>query len=248
MEPETAPFCFRSQHMTNGKRLSRFIVLVTIVAALASLAHAQVRATGSGIHFNIPAAGTKFLNNYYVTDSAGNLLADSVVKSPMVPDGQIVLATGVKAYGRSNCLSTFGPSHPDTTFISFAKNGDLYVLHRIDATSPPTWDWLPFTLQPGKLLKTKPTREVYFKKSAQPWVLMHRREITVVGHDTVSVEGKVYDCVKLVSIEIRTEDGVDYKNAYTYWYSPEVGLFLRTSFGWNGPYFMYQQVTKIQQP
>lgn len=223
--------------MTKRFRLSRFVLLAAVSMVCAPIA----RSNDGGLHFNIPPVGTAFLNDYYVTDSSGHIVPDTVAMSPMVPDEQHVLATGIKAYGRSNCIVLCGPSHPDTTFISYSKNGDLYILHRID-TGKVTWDWLPFSLKPGKVLKTKPAREVYFKN----WVLMHRREIQVVGHDTVSVSGKVYDCIKLVDVQIRSEKGVDYKNAFTYWYSPELGYLLRNSFGWNGPYFLYQHVRDIR--
>ncbi|MDP4200006.1 MAG: hypothetical protein Q8922_07400 [Bacteroidota bacterium] len=222
--------------------LARVLAISVFLFVIAGIA----RSNGNTPRFEIPAIGTRFFNIYYVKDSSDRLVPDSIAMSPMVPDEQVVVAAGVKAHGRSNCIVLLGPLHPDTTFISFAKNGDLYVLHHLERdSSMPSWEWLPFSLQPGKVLKTKPVREVYFKNSQRPWTLMHRRELEVLGNDTVSVSGKVFDCIKLRAVEIRSEDGIDYKNAFTYWYSPEIGYFLRLSFGWNGPYFMHQQVEQI---
>jgi hypothetical protein len=161
----------------------------------------------------------------------------------MEDDVQFVIAKGIKKQGRSNCIALWGPLHKDTTYISYAKNGDLWILHPIK-NEKAVWDHLQFSLPPGKPLKIPAVRE----EPVPDFVMYHRREIEVLGNDTISVGGKAYQCIALRNIETRRWHDTDYTNAFTYWYAPEIGYLVRAGEGWNMKYFLYQQLKDFIRP
>jgi hypothetical protein len=67
-------------------------------------------------------------------------------------------------------------------------------------------------------------------------------ETQVLGHDTVTIGDKTYDCIKLQIVHYFEYEDNQYANAETFWYAPAIGYFPRLSTGWNVSYFLNQQV------
>ena len=215
------------------------IILLCLVLTATSTAHAAK----PPFKHHIPPIGMRFLNTYYTTDSSGNFVSDSISHHGMEDDVQFVIAHGVKKQGRSDCIALWGPLHKDTTYISYAKNGDLWVLHPIKGDKA-KWEHLMFSLPPKKPLHIAPIRE----EPLPDYVMMHRSIIEVLGNDTVTVGGNVYNCIVLRNTEIRRWHDTDYTNTFTYWYSPEIGYLLRVGEGWNLKYFLFQQLKDFIRP
>jgi hypothetical protein len=186
----------------------------------------------------IPKVGTTFIKTHYLTDSSGALMTKSVDDSELPDDTQIVVRVGARAHGRSECVEITGPQHADTNIYSFAKGGDIYFLN---TNHPKSWTRLPFGLTPGKIIKTEPVADTG-TTLGHHYDMMAHREMYVVGHDTSSIAGKNYDCIKLRLVEVKLFEGVEYREGATYWYAPELGYFIRLNFGWGGSYFMNEQV------
>ena len=185
----------------------------------------------------LPKVGTRFINTYFVTDSSGRPVARSVADPEMGDDTQFVVKVGVSSHGRKNCMLTTGPGHADTNIYSYAPNGDLYFFN----TNHPTWDRLPFGLEKGKVIKTKPIWDTGTVIGRHYEMTVHR-EYYVVGNDTASFGGKVFHCIKLRLVDVKVWEGQEYLNGTTYWYSPELGYFVRENYGWGGSYFLNQQI------
>ena len=224
-----------------------FLCLLLTVTARGGSAVAQVHSKSGGEkHIRatdviLPKVGTRFINTYFVTDSSGRMVAKSVVDPEMVDDTQIAVKSGVQAHGRANCLETTGPGHEDTNVYSFAKNGDVYLLNTNHGEK---WDRLPFGLPVGKLLKTDPASDTG-TMLGKHYEMMDHREFLVMGHDTSSINGTVYECLKLRLSEVKIFEGKEYVNGTTYWFAPELGYIIRENFGWGGSYFLNQEAIKL---
>lgn len=218
-------------------RITLTLVLSLFVAGIA------LGAKTPPIKHHIPPVGMRFLNTYYTTDSAGHVVHDSITHHGMEDDAQFVIAKGVKRLGRSDCVALWGPVNKDTTYISYAKNGDLWVLHPHKGEKA-KWDHLQFSLPPKKPLHVAAVRE----EPLPDFVMQHRRIIEVLGHDTVTVAGKIYDCIELCNTEIRRWHDTDYTNQFFYWYSPEVGYLLKASYGWHMEWFLVQKLADFIRP
>jgi hypothetical protein len=44
----------------------------------------------------------------------------------------------------------------------------------------------------------------------------------------------------LQRVELKVYEGQLFSNAYTYWFSPDLGYLIRSNYGWDGPYFLNQ--------
>jgi hypothetical protein len=107
------------------------------------------------------------------------------------------------------------------------------------------WTQLQFSLPQGKAVKqTLPDETV--SAWGEEYTMFHLRDVQVLGRDTASIAGKVYDCIKYGMKETRVFEGKDYVNDFTYWYSPELGYWVRQNFGWGNKYFLNQQVISWQ--
>ncbi len=185
----------------------------------------------------LPKVGTMFVNTYYVTDSTGALVPKSISDPGMGDDTLYIVQSGVRLYGRPNCIVIAAKSHPDTILESYANNGDLYMRGGHDAE----WSSLPFGMAPGKKIVQQLDADsgtLLGKSYHTP----HNRTIEVIGHDTASVGGKVYDCLKLLVDDIRLYDEKNWEQGTLFWYSPDLGYFVRLNMGWNGKYFLNQQL------
>ena len=188
----------------------------------------------------IPASlkpGTMFVNTYYLTDSSDALVKPGADQEIPGDDTQIVVQSGVHLYGHSDCVAVTGPGHPDTNIYSFAKNGDVYLLN----TNRKAWDFFPFGLKPGKVVKTEPMLDTG-SAVGHHYEMMDHHELYVEGHEKLGLDGTSYECTKLVMVKVDVFEGAEYKNATTYWYSPKIGYFLRAKFGWGGKFFLNQRI------
>ncbi|SRR5581483_1509853 len=191
----------------------------------------------------LPKVGTMLVNTYYVTDSSGKVVIPKDANPDMPDDTLIVIRSGFRTLGKSNCIAILAKSRPDTSIISYAKNGDLF-LRTLGHDS--AWTRLPFGLPIGKtIVDSLPADSgtAFFNGFYMP----HTRTWQVLGHDTASVGGKVYDCLKLQIVDIRNWEEQDWLQGTLYWYSPELGYFVRMNFGWDGPYFLNQHL-KVWNP
>jgi len=187
---------------------------------------------------NLPKVGTMIVNTYYVTDSSGTLVPKSKANPKLADDTLRVIRSGASILGRENCAEFADLGGGDTTLISYAKNGDLYLRTLGKDTS---WNLLPFGLPPAKVIRMKldnDTGNLLLHEYDMP----HTRTWEVLGSDTASVGGKIYRCIKLQIVDIRQYQGSDWDQGTLYWYAPEIGYFVRMNFGWNGPYFLNQQL------
>ncbi len=183
--------------------------------------------------------GTTFVNVYYVTDSADALVQNSAVDADVPGDDtQVVVRTGAHLYGRQDCTVLTGPNHGDSNVYFFAKNGDLYLLN---TNHPGKWEYLPFGLKQGKVMKTDPVLDTG-TALGHHYEMMDHRELSVIGHEKVTLDGKNYDCIKLLLVEVKVFEGKEYRNGTTYWYSPDIRYFIRAKFGWGGKYFLNQKI------
>ncbi len=179
-----------------------------------------------------------FVNTYYVTDSSGALVPKSVADPELGEDTLYIAQSGVRRLGRSNCVVITATSHPDTTFISYANNGDVFLRN---SARDSEWNKLSFNLPHGKKtteLLPNDTGTMYGRSYDMP----HKRTTEVLGHDTASISGKIYDCIKLQLVDIRRYQGTDWLQGSLVWYSPELGYFVRKNTGWNGKYFLNEQL------
>jgi hypothetical protein len=209
------------------------VVLLVLVGAGVS----QALAALPGQPPAIAKAGTKFRNTYYITDSTGALVPSSVEDAGLDDDLIRVARTGFKIFGKTNCIELQGTSRHDTNYLSFAKNGDVFVRSVQDTI----WTRLEFSLPEGQVKHyTMPDEIVHAWQNE--YTMFHLRDIKTLGHDTASIAGKVYDCIKYQMIETRVFEGKEYVNAFTYWYSPELGYWVRLNFGWGEKYFLNQQI------
>ncbi len=199
---------------------------------------AQKSAKKSDVKIILPKAGTMFVNTYFVTDSSGALVPKSVADAGVEDDTLFIAQSGVKRFGRTNCIVRVAKSHPDTTIISYAPNGDLYM--RAVGTDS-VWNKLPLGMTPGK----KTTQSLPNDSGTMfghAFNMPHRRTVEVLGHDTASVGTTVYDCIKLQIVDIRQYQDRDWFQGTLFWFSPELGYFVRQNAGWNGKYFLNQQL------
>ncbi len=229
----------------NQRYLSVFLLLAA--SALPAAAHVHHPVT---VHkANLPKAGTMFVNTYFVTDSSGALVPKSKV-DPEVPDDTLrVIRSDFRVFGRSRCVeigpaTTVAGSKNHTTLISYADNGDLYMRVLGQDTE---WARLPFGLAPGDIIRKKlpnDSGKMFFKEYNMP----HTQTFEVLGTDTASGGGKLYHCTRLQIVDIRRYHGTDWLQGTLYWYSPEIGYFVRMNFGWDGPYFLNQQIKEYIVP
>ena len=215
--------------------IHRYLILFILIpgALLAQRPHSK-----SQPKIVLPRAGTMFVNTYYVTDSSGALVPTSVADPQLGDDTLFIVSSGVRMLGRANCIVRVAKSHPDTTLISYASNGDLYM--RALARDS-IWNKLPFGMALGKKtteILPNDTGTMFGKDFDMP----HERTMEVLGHDTASVGGKVYDCIKLQLVDIRQYEGHDWLQGTLFWYAPELGYLVRQNMGWNGKYFLNQQL------
>jgi hypothetical protein len=180
------------------------------------------------------------VNTYYATDSSGALVPKSEADPDLFDDTLVVIRSGFKAFGRSNCVAFEGLPYVerprDTTLYSYAKNGDVYTR---TLSRDSTWGRLPFGLKPGKVLRESlpPTHGTMLGK---PYTFTNDRTTQVLGYDTATFGGKVYPCIELRRVEFHVYEHELSSNAYTYWYSPDLGYLIRSNYGWDGPYFLNQ--------
>ncbi len=192
--------------------------------------------------FPMPEAGTMFVNSYYATDSSGRLVPKDVVDPRIGDDTLYIIRSGVKLFGRSHCFVIAAKSHPDTIYMSYAANGDLYGRGGHDKV----WSVIPFGLKPGKKL----VQDLGLDSGSllgQDYVVPHHRVTEVVRHDTASVGDNVYDCIELLVDDIRLYNNQNWEQGTRYWYSPELGYIVKQNQGWSGSYFLNQQL-KVWQP
>ena len=198
----------------------------------------------SGSPIMLPKAGSIFINTYYATDSSGAPVLKSVVDPEMPDDTQRVVYSGIRSHGRPNCVELTGPSHNDTNVLSYSKNGDVWQLNTGRGSK---WLRFPFSLRPGKRLTTSPKLDTG-SLLGKHYEEFDHDETQTLGHDTVSINGKSFDCIKLRVIHVKVYQGTPYLNAETNWYAPELGYIIRANFGWGGSYFLNQQVKSYSSP
>ena len=202
-------------------------------------------------HVTLPPKGSLFVNTFFVTDSSGAVVPPSVMPTGMPDDSQYVIQSGIKFNHKSNVIALLGPSHPDTTYISYAKNGDIFLLN---TTGSGKWEHLYFGARKGKLIIT-PTSIQSGHTLGKDYTSHDHNEIKVMGMDTVSVGDVVVPSIRMVQMVVmaytqgagKHSPEATFVNAYNYWFSPEIGYFTRINFGWNGKYFLNQQL-KYYQP
>jgi hypothetical protein len=215
-----------------------FFLLLTPGILLAQKSHNKGKAT-----IVLPSVGTMIVNTYYVTDSSGAIVPKSVVDPEVNDDTLFVVQSGVQRLRRSNCVVIVAKSHPDTTLISYATNGDIFM--RVLGKDS-IWNRLPFGMAVGKkIVDTLPadSGNIYGRDYNMP----HLRTTQVIGSDAVSIGEKSYLCSKLQIVDIRQYEGVDWLDGTLFWYAPEIGYLVRLNTGWNGKYFLNQQL-KIWKP
>jgi hypothetical protein len=214
--------------------LIRYLALVFLIpgSLLAQPSHPK-----GAQKLHLPKVGTMFVNSYYVTDSSGALVPKSVIDPRMDDDTLFIVQSGVRLYGRPNCIVIAAKSHPDTILESFANNGDLYMRGSKDTE----WTRFPFGMAPGKKIVQQLDADSG-TMFGHDFFTPHNRTTEVLGHDTVSVGAKVYDCIKLLVDDIRLYKGRNWEQGSLFWYSPELGYLVRLNMGWNVKYFLNQQI------
>src|SRR5579883_559910 len=192
----------------------------------------------------LPPQGTMFVNTYYVTDSLGNLVPKKVADPEMPDDTIIVSRSGFKFENRPECIELTAKAHKDTTIVSYARNGDLFMWIKGKDSE---WMHLPFGYPIGKKVEQTLHADsgIAF---GQYYFMPHSRTLQVVGYDTASFNGRVYPCIKLELIDSREWEGKIWENATNYWYAPEIGYFIHMNFGWGGPYFLHQYLAAWNPP
>ncbi len=215
--------------------IHRYLVLLLLIPGSLFAQQPNRKSNNSIV---MPKAGTMIVNTYFVTDSSGASVPTSVVDPGMTDDTLIFVRSGLKLLGRANCAMLVATSHPDTTLISYATNGDVYL--RVLGKDT-IWNKLPVGMAPGKkTVQILPNDSgSYFGKDFN---MPHHRTFEVLGHDTVSVGGKVYDCIKLQIVDILEYEDKNWLQGTTYWWSPELGYYARMNQGWNIKYFLNQQL------
>jgi hypothetical protein len=222
--------------------LQRSLVALLLFPASVILAVGHPNPSAAPLKTHLPKVGTMIVNTYYVTDSSGAIVPKSKVDPKMDDDTLHVVLSGVALFGRSNCIELVAAAHSDTSLISYAKNGDLYM-RTVGRDSD--WSRLPFGMPRGKIIRKQlpnDTGNVFLKEYNMP----HSRTWQVLGNDTVSSSGKIYHCVKLQIVDIREWQGRIWKQGMLYWYAPEIGYIARMNFGWDGPYFLNQELKVLQ--
>ena len=217
-------------------------VLVTAFSIEVSSGYAANQNVRTGPKVHLPVVGTVIINTYYVTDSSGALVPRSKADPEVNDDTLRVIRSNFRALGRSRCVAFYTIHSKDTTLISYAPHGDLYVR---DLAKDSAWHLLPFGLPPGTIMRKKLPNDsgmVMLRNYNMP----HTRTYQVTGRDTVSVQGKTYHCIELLITDIREWQGQNWVQGTRYWLSPELGYFIRSNMGWDGPYFLNQQ-TKVWQ-
>ena len=196
---------------------------------------------------NLPKVGTMIVNTYYATDSSGALVPKSEANPKIPDDTMIVLRSGFEAFGRNNCVEFEGQPQverpKDTTIYSYSRNGDLYtrVLSRDSE-----WIVLPFGLKRGKVLRESLPIS-HGTSFGKPYTFTNDRTTQVLGYDTASFGGKVYPCIALQRVDLKVYEGTLFSNAYNYWFSPDLGYLIHSNFGWDGPYFLNQQLKVFRE-
>ncbi|HEY3875391.1 MAG TPA: hypothetical protein VGM92_07925 [Candidatus Kapabacteria bacterium] len=214
------------------------ILVLTLLASVPGMAqhHAATK-------FPLPPVGTMLVNVYYVTDSSNRLVPKSTIDPQIPNDTLLVVRSGIKLFGRSNCVVIAAKSHPDTVIMSYAATGDLYMRGGHDTV----WSVMPFGMKPGKQI----IEHLHADSGTllgKPYYAPHNRTTQVVRHDTISVEGKVYDCIELLVDDIRLYENKNWEQGTRYWYAPELGYLVKLNMGWNTSYFLNQQLMVWQPP
>ena len=229
--------------------------LPLLVAGLAGLlAFGFVTTPSPRVKHTIPARGTVFVNTYYATDSTGAIPPrDST--DPRMPDDTVVVATRPMTFhGKGNCVAITAYAHEDTTFISYASNGDLWILNSGKANK---WERLVFGQPIHKIFRT-PVHLDTGHVLGSYYAMDRHSELEVLGWDTMSVAGlSALPVVRMRSVDVMAYNkksmgghapDEEYKNATNYWYAPSLGYFARINFGWDTKYFLNQELRAVLPP
>jgi hypothetical protein len=221
------------------------------VAVLSTHSETKASTPSERMRHVIPQQGTVFINTYFATDSAGNVPPQDST-DPQMPDDTIQVATTASVLrGRPNSIAITAYAHPDTTYLSYASNGDIWILNSGKAQG---WARLPFGTLPGKVVRTSPKSDTGHVLG-NFYALYKHDEMQVVGWDTIPVAGIAR--VPVVQLRILTVMKYDkkrmhgrapseeYRNATTYWYAPSLGYFTKISFGWDTKYFLNQELKSM---
>ena len=220
---------------------TKYLIAIALIMPVLAMAQKSSKTRPPASVF--PRVGTVFINTYYVTDSLGALVPDSIAKPGMLDDTQRVVLSGVKSHGKTNCIAMLGLHHTDTNIFSYAKNGDVWLLN---TGRGGTWIRLPFGLDPGKPLTSATTLDTGTIMGKHYEQFDH--DVTqVLGYDTSSVSGTVFACIKLQIVHVKVFESKPYMNAETYWFAPALGYFVRVNFGWDLQYFLNQQIRKYSE-
>lgn len=200
----------------------------------------------------LPRKGTLIVNTFYLTDSLGARVPLSEMDPGMADDSQYVVASGIAAHGKKDVVVLLGPSHPDSTFLAYEKNGDVYLLNTDRGGE---WERLAFGLKKGKHLTT-PIKRLSGSSLGKKYKSKDHNEVDVLGIEKAVVGERTVDAthLRMVMVMKYQQDEVDnspeatFKNAMNYWFSPALGYFTRISFGWGGKYFLNQQLKRISMP
>lgn len=228
-------------------------VLIAIASFAVTFDAASAGSPKPRIKHTLPRPGTTFINTYYATDSLGQIPPrDST--DPRMPDDTVDVAqSGVTVYGRPNSVAITARAHGDTTFLSYAANGDLWILNTGKSHK---WERLPFGAAPGKVTRTTSKLDTGHVMGNY-YALQKYDELQVVRWDTLRIGGIPTPAVLLRIVSVMTYDKkrmhghapeAEYRNATNYWYAPSLGYFARISFGWDTKYFLNQELKAVRLP
>jgi hypothetical protein len=231
------------------KKLS-FVVIAVFISA-AALTSVFAGAPQSRVKHTLPRTGTTFINTYYATDSAGHIPPKDST-DPRMPDDTVDVAlSGQTLHGRPNTVAITARAHGDTTFLSYATNGDLWILNTGKSHK---WERLTFGTQPGKMSHTSAKLDSGHVMGNY-YALYKHDELQVIGWDTLRVGGISTPTIRLRIVSVMSYDKKrmhghapeeEYRNATNYWYAPSLGYFARINFGWDSKYFLNQELKEIR--
>lgn len=203
----------------------------------------------------LPKVGTVFVNTYFATDSNG-MIPPKDSTDPGMPDDTVdVIASAITIHGRPNSVAITARAHSDSTFLSYAANGDVWIWNTGKSKS---WQRLSFGSKAGKLIKTKTELDTGSVLGSY-YALNKHDEMQVLGWDTLTLEGQPVPVQKLQSVTVMVYDkklmrghqkppGDVFTNATNYWYAPSLGYFVKINFGWDAQYFLNQVLKSVSIP